>query len=234
MNPPEATLDIERSLQPPGHTGSFIVAGMDEVGRGALAGPVTVGVAAVDLTEVSLLQGLRDSKKLTPKARETTASRISEWAWTGIGHAQPAEIDEYGISVALGIAGLRAWQHLLEAVPTVPSALILDGNYNWLAHPPEKLELARIPDQTRLDIRIKADATCATVSAAAIIAKVTRDKLMSQLDAEYQVYGWAKNKGYGSAQHRQALQKYGVSDHHRKSWKVLPEKPLQEPLLDMS
>lgn len=201
-----------------GHT---MIAGMDEVGRGALAGPVAVGIAAVDVAMSQPLPGLRDSKKLTARQREQLMETIPVWASTAVGMATADEIDAFGISAALGLAGRRAWDQLVSHSPT-PAGLVLDGNTQWLQNAPaESVELLA-PIDARIVMQTKADATCATVSAAAITAKVARDALMVELAKLHPDYGWDSNKGYGSAPHRAALTERGVTDYHRKSWNLVP------------
>lgn len=201
---------------------STVIAGMDEVGRGALAGPVAVGVAAVDVATSQPLAGLKDSKKLSALQRERLMLEIPSWAVTAVGMASAPEIDEYGITAALGLAGRRAWNQLLVATEK-PAGLILDGNTQWLKDAPNSAVQELAPLETQILLKTKADATCATVSAAAIVAKVTRDALMVQLAELHPEYGWASNKGYGSAAHRMALTESGVTEHHRKSWNLVPE-----------
>ncbi len=123
------TLREERRLLREGHR---LVAGMDEVGRGALAGPVTVGVVVVDLGTRTAPSGVRDSKLLTPAAREAMAPRVRRWALaSAVGHAEPEEVDRYGIIAALRLAGRRA----LAALPEVPTCVLLDGSHDWLSPP---------------------------------------------------------------------------------------------------
>ena len=201
-----------------GHT---LIAGMDEVGRGALAGPVAVGVAAVDVVLSQPLPGLRDSKKLTARQREQLMETIPAWASTAVGMASPDEIDTYGLSAALGLAGRRAWDQLVTH-STTPAGLILDGNTHWLQNAPAELVEPLAPMDAHVVMQTKADSTCATVSAAAIAAKVTRDAFMVELAKLHPDYGWHSNKGYGSAIHRLALIEQGVTEHHRKSWNLVP------------
>ena len=121
------TLREERRLLRAGHE---LVAGMDEVGRGALAGPVSVGVVVVDVSVGTAPTGVRDSKLLTPAARQALVPRLRRWALAyAVGHAEPAEIDRYGIVPALRLAGRRA----LAALPTTPSCVLLDGSHDWLS-----------------------------------------------------------------------------------------------------
>jgi ribonuclease HII len=205
MARPEPTLDVEREFFA---NGARIVAGMDEVGRGAIAGPVTIGVVAIDANIGEIPAGLRDSKLMTPKRREAMVPLAKEWgiAWA-TGSATAAEIDKFGIVTSLGLAASRALQNL----GLMPDVVILDGNTSFL------MEEAGGP---RIVTRIKADQDCACVSAASVIAKVERDTLMTQLHEQFPHYGWEGNKGYGAAVHTDAIKTHGVTDLHRKSWNL--------------
>jgi ribonuclease HII len=205
MARPEPTLDVEREFFA---NGARIVAGMDEVGRGAIAGPVTIGVVAIDVNVGEIPAGLRDSKLMTPKRREAMVPIAKEWgiAWA-TGSATAAEIDKFGIVTSLGLAASRALQNLA----ITPDVVILDGNTAFL------MEEAGGP---RIVTRIKADQDCACVSAASVIAKVERDTLMTQLHEQFPHYGWEGNKGYGAAIHTDAIKTHGVTDLHRKSWNL--------------
>jgi ribonuclease HII len=205
MARPEPTLDVEREFFA---TGARIVAGMDEVGRGAIAGPVTIGVVAIDATVGEIPTGLRDSKLMTAKRREAMVPLAKEWgiAWA-TGSATAAEIDRFGIVTSLGLAASRALQNL----GVIPDVVILDGNTSFL------MEEAGGP---RIVTRIKADQDCACVSAASVIAKVERDTLMTQLHEQFPHYGWEGNKGYGASVHTDAIKTHGVTDLHRKSWNL--------------
>ena len=205
MARPEPTLDVEREFFA---NGARIVAGMDEVGRGAIAGPVTIGVVAIDASVGEIPAGLRDSKLMTPKRREAMVPIAKEWgiAWA-TGSATAAEIDKFGIVTSLGLAASRALQNL----GITPDVVILDGNTAFL------MEEAGGP---RIVTRIKADQDCACVSAASVIAKVERDTLMTQLHEQFPHYGWEGNKGYGAAVHTDAIKTHGVTDLHRKSWNL--------------
>ncbi|MGO1182475.1 ribonuclease HII [Micrococcaceae sp. AOP34-BR2-30] len=201
---------------------TMLIAGMDEVGRGALAGPVTVGVAAVEVGPETLpLEGLRDSKALSPTRRAELEPRIVDWC-DGVTaeHASAAEIDEYGISAALALAARRSWTQLVGQLGRTPDILLLDGRDNWLRRAPQQLiaEMPELPQQIHL--RVKADVQCATVASAAIFAKVVRDRLMVTLDEELPAFGWKKNKGYGAAVHRDALIAFGPTSYHRRSWNL--------------
>jgi ribonuclease HII len=205
MARPEPTLDVEREFFA---NGVRIVAGMDEVGRGAIAGPVTIGVVAIDANVGEIPTGLRDSKLMTPKRREAMVPIAKEWgiAWA-TGSATAAEIDKFGIVTSLGLAASRA----LQKLGITPDVVILDGNTSFL------MEETGGP---RIVTRIKADQDCACVSAASVIAKVERDALMTQLHEQYPHYRWEGNKGYGAAVHTDAIKMHGVTDFHRKSWNL--------------
>lgn len=212
------TLRVERALQREGHE---VLVGMDEVGRGALAGPVSVGAVAIDPTCRSAPAGVKDSKLLTPAARVALAPRIRRWclAW-GVGHASPAEIDAVGIMAALRLAGERA----LAQAGAGADLILLDGNHDWLSDPGRVGLLGLLgdgpPALPEVRTMVKADLRCSSVAAASVLAKVTRDALMVQLDPEQPAYGWAGNKGYGAAVHRTALRERGATDHHRRSWNL--------------
>ncbi|MGC4015822.1 MAG: ribonuclease HII [Luteolibacter sp.] len=163
--------------------------------------------------------GLRDSKLLTPAARERLVPRLRRWApaWA-VGHAGADEIDEYGILRALRLAGERA----LAQLPEAPDHVLLDGSYDWLTRPAPTL--FDEPDDTppvRVTTRIKADLRCAGVAAASVLAKTTRDAIMVEHAREHPAYGWAVNKGYASPEHRTALLTHGPCVLHRRSWNLL-------------
>lgn len=205
MARPVPTLDVERELF---DGGARIVVGIDEVGRGAIAGPVTIGAVAIDSSFVSFPDGLADSKLLTPKRREAMEPLVRAWALAhSTGSATAAEIDRIGIISALGLAASRA----LAGLGLRPDVLIVDGNTPFL------VEEAGGP---RVVMRIKADQDCASVAAASVIAKVERDALMTRLHAEHPHYGWEGNKGYGAAVHTEAIRTHGVTAYHRTSWNL--------------
>ncbi len=213
------TLRQERALLREGHA---MLVGMDEVGRGALAGPVSVGVVAVRLSTRTAPSGVRDSKLLTPAARRALVPRLRRWASDhAVGHAGPEEIDRYGIIAALRLAGHRA----LAALTEQPGIVLLDGSHDWLS-PPEQgvlLDPAPLPDLARRPVvttRIKADLRCAAVAAASVLAKVERDDLMVTLSREHPDYGWRENKGYASPEHSAALRRLGACPLHRRSWNL--------------
>ncbi len=215
------SLRVERAMQREGYR---VLAGMDEVGRGALAGPVTVGVVVIDEVCRTAPQGVRDSKLLTPQAREQMVPRIRRWANAfAVGHASAAEIDDIGIIAALRLAGVRA----LGALPVVPDLVILDGNHDWLTAPDQvglfglladpHTSPARVPPVTTM---VKADLRCSTVAAASVLAKVERDNLMVRLAGEHPAYKWEVNKGYAAPEHLAALELHGPCDLHRRSWRL--------------
>ena len=211
------SLRVERALQRDGHR---ILAGMDEVGRGALAGPVTVGVVVIDETCRTAPQGVRDSKLLAPHARERMVPRIERWAVAhAVGHASADEIDEVGIIAALRMAGCRA----LAATGIRPDLVILDGNHDWLTSPHDVglLSFTGEPVATPpVTTMIKADLKCSSVAAASVLAKVTRDRIMVDLGAQVTEYGWVENKGYAAPEHMDALRRVGPSRWHRRSWRL--------------
>ncbi|MDI3330541.1 MAG: ribonuclease HII [Micrococcus sp.] len=220
-------LDVESSLVAAqlseGGAGA-LVAGMDEVGRGALAGPVSVGVVVVRLPDVGPVPGVRDSKALSPARREALVPQVLAWgAAAAVGHAGPAEIDRYGISAALALAGRRAWHRVVQDLGAQPDVLLLDGRDDFLPRAPLEACEGLCAGPERVHLQVKADATCATVAAASILAKVERDGLMTRLAGEHPAYGWDGNKGYGAAMHRAALVDLGPSPHHRLSWRLVPE-----------
>ncbi len=198
------------------------LASVDEVGRGALAGPVSVGVVLIDLSVRTAPRGLKDSKLLTPTLRERLAPRVRRWAPAhAVGHASAAEIDEVGILCALRRAGERA----LSSLPHQPDAVLLDGSYDWLTKPAPTLFDLVEPDDLRcayrVTTRIKADLTCAGVAGASVLAKTERDAIMVDLARSYPEYGWEINKGYATAPHRAALKDMGPCREHRRTWHLL-------------
>ena len=181
-----------------GHT---CVAGLDEAGRGAWAGPVVAAAVILprDAMRCSALRGVRDSKLLTPHRRQALLPRIQQAALAiGVGRASHAEIDILGIVTATRLAMQRA----VQALPLAPDALLIDA-----------LELPAVPLPQR--VLFHADRLCLSVAAASVVAKVTRDRWMAELDAQYPGYGFARHKGYGTAVHQKALAGLGVSAIHR-------------------
>lgn len=216
--------------------GARVVAGMDEVGRGALAGPVSVGVVAVDAQTPEGPRGVADSKLLSPAARAALLPALATWGLArAVGHASAAEIDRFGIIGALRLAGRRALAGLAMPVDVV----LLDGKHDWLTTPaqPGFFDADADADSDAdasadaadnlaagfgalVHTRVKADLTCASVAAASVLAKCERDALMCALSAEHPAYGWSGNKGYGSPDHLAALRALGPSPLHRISWRL--------------
>lgn len=272
------TLDLERGLAAQGYD---LIAGFDEVGRGALAGPVMVGCAAIwardleplngdDAVELSgrtylgVPDGVADSKMLTEHRREAIFDELRDWcAAYAVGQASNTEIDEWGITYALGVAALRALSQVerelglrlggesttkkasgesageivegrpggsvgefigncegsVRALPKV--AGILDGPSDYITKALNTFDAPDVPIPADITTKVKGDQHCATVATAAVIAKVTRDRLMvdlAQSNPRYAAYEWAHNKGYGSAAHRAAIAEHGPTPLHRVSW----------------
>ena len=184
------------------------IAGLDEAGRGALAGPVAVGAVILPNDPAflfSTLNGVRDSKQMTPLERESLAPRIQETALTwSVGFASAQEIDTLGIVPATRLAALRA----LQGLSLTPHYLLTDF----------RLELPQLDlPQTAL---VHGDALCLSIAAASVLAKTARDELMRELDSQYQGYGLGKHKGYGTQLHRLAMKRMGISPIHRKTFQV--------------
>ena len=188
-------------------TGVTLVGGIDEAGRGAWAGPVSAGIVILpaDKNILKTLRGVRDSKLMTAKQRETWADTIKEicLAW-GVGFASAEEIDASNILPATRLAVRRALNNLSK----VPEHLITDY-----------LDLPEISiPQTPL---VKGDRRCLSVAAASVLAKTSRDKIMSQLDENNPAYGFERHKGYGTKQHQAAIRQHGLSGEHRISFRIL-------------
>lgn len=188
-------------------TGVTLVGGIDEAGRGAWAGPVSAGIVILpaDTNILKTLRGVRDSKLMTAKQRETWADTIKEicLAW-GVGFASAEEIDASSILPATRLAVRRALNNLSK----VPEHLITD----YLNLP----EIS-IP-QTPL---VKGDRRCLSVAAASVLAKTSRDEIMCQLDENYPAYGFGLHKGYGTKRHQAAIHQHGLSGEHRSSFRIL-------------
>lgn len=216
------TLRHERTFKA---QGIRLLAGVDEVGRGALAGPVSVGIAVVDLERQKPLAGVRDSKLLSPAERERLDPLVRRWSVaSAVGHATADEIDSLGIIAALRLAGTRAWGTILGS-GVVPDAVLLDGSHNWLS-PADQLSLFDQPVleascDAPVHTKVKADMQCLSVAAASVIAKVERDRIMRNLHTEYPDYGWDVNKGYATRTHRDVLRAAGPTPYHRVSWRLL-------------
>lgn len=200
---------LERSFWDEG----AVVAGVDEVGRGAWAGCVTVG--AVVLPSDRRIYKLRDSKVLDPVRREELAARLEGFALgIGMGHADNAEIDRLGLSRALSLAARRA----VDALPMRPDVVLLDGHWDFLAG-----------YGTRNEPVVHGDARSASIAAASVVAKVTRDRMMVAAGERFPPYDFASNKGYPAPVHRAALDEHGPCPLHRRSW--APVAALRQPRL---
>lgn len=195
MSGPDFTFEQDLSAR-----GVMRIAGVDEVGRGPLAGPVTA--AAVILDPDNIPDGLNDSKALSKKKREALEPLIFASAQVSIAHATVEEIDEINILRASHLAMERA----LAGLGQVDHALI-DGNM---------IPRGLVIPATTL---IKGDARCLSIAAASIVAKICRDRIMVELGQQYPGYGWDTNAGYGSKSHISALQNLGTTPHHRRSFK---------------
>ena len=181
--------------------GLNFVAGVDEVGRGPLAGPVTAAAVLLNWNDVP--KGLNDSKKLTWEKRQELAGEIHRRADVSIAHASPSEIDDINILQASHLAMCRA----VAGLGTCPDLVLIDGNL--------------IPKNLTVSARaiVKGDARSLSIAAASIVAKVARDNLMVDLAQQYPVYGWDKNVGYATKAHLEGLKNHGATPHHRRSFK---------------
>ena len=177
----------------------ILVAGVDEAGRGPWAGPVVS--AAVVLNKENIPEGLNDSKKLSEKKRVSLFSSINKFHSVGVGKSNIEEIDSMNILQATFLSMKRAVDNLNFS----PGLVLVDGNLD------PGLEI-------KTKCIIKGDNISLSIAAASIIAKVTRDNLMLEMDKEYPDYRWKKNKGYGTAEHRNALEMFGPCKYHRKSF----------------
>ena len=191
------TRSAEQELWTAGHD---VVVGVDEVGRGAWAGPLMVGAAV--LPRARRVNGVRDSKMLTEAEREALFDRIAEWcvAWS-VGHASQQECDELGMSAAQRLAARRA----LDGLGVEPDQVLVDGNWDFVGG-----------GRTRRIV--KGDATCLSIAAASILAKVTRDRIMRAEARSFPGYDFELNKGYPCPRHKVALQAWGPTSIHRRSW----------------
>ena len=213
-------LSKERALRTAGHSW---IGGMDEVGRGAWAGPVSVGVAMIPAkaTKRTLPRWLRDSKQLSEGRRESIFESVGAWCldWA-VGHASPEECDRWGMRVALRLASQRA----LAGLASPPDALLVDG----------PLDLVTGPEPAEGDFCgsvhpvVGGDARCASVAAASVLAKVVRDRLMRAESEHFPPYAFEQNKGYPSPTHQMALRGYGLSSIHRRSWAFVDSLPWRD------
>jgi ribonuclease HII len=195
------TRTIERSLRADGHD---VIVGFDEVGRGAWAGPLVVGAAV--LPPERRVNGVRDSKMLTETERERLFDRVAGWcaAWA-VGAATQAECDDLGMAAAQQLAANRALAGI-RAAGVEPDAVVLDGNWDFVK---ANLRTVRL---------VKGDATCLTISAASILAKVSRDREMRAVAEHFPWFSFDTNKGYPCPVHKAGLQAWGPSTVHRRTW----------------
>jgi ribonuclease HII len=183
-----------------------LVVGVDEAGRGPWAGPVVAGAAILDPATIptELLYRLDDSKKLSAAVRERLFEGLLEHATTAVGFASVAEIDDLNILAATMLAMRRA----VDGLPVLPDIALVDGN--------------RTPGlPCRVRTVVKGDSRSSSIAAASIVAKVTRDRIMAGLAGDFPGYGWETNQGYGTAAHRDGLDRLGITIHHRRSFKPI-------------
>ena len=198
---------LEESL---GLSTSAVIVGVDEVGRGPLAGPVTAAAVFVDRQKITLdlLTKIDDSKKISQKKHATISKQIESIAIIGIGWASSGEIDQLNILEATMLAMQRAISCLRKQIISDPDYILIDGN--------------KVP---RLDFPSKAivrgDEKSLSIAAASIVAKNKRDAFMTSLSKLYPGYGWEKNVGYGTGEHLAAIEREGITVHHRRSFKPI-------------
>jgi ribonuclease HII len=201
------SLTIERGLW---DDGADVIVGVDEVGRGAWAGPISVGAAVLPADK--RVYRVRDSKMLTEVERERIFDRIAGWcrAWA-VGHASQEECDSLGMSAAQKLAARRA----IEGLGLTPDHVLIDGRWDFVGLGPAA------PTQ-RL---VKGDATCLSIAAASILAKVTRDRMMRQEAQHFPAYDFDLNKGYPCPRHKMALRAWGPTSIHRRTWVFMDHLP---------
>jgi ribonuclease HII len=199
--------EIERELAA---AGLPCVAGVDEVGRGAWAGPAVVCAVVVRSGFPDPLPGLTDSKRITPRRRAALAGELPGWvADHALGEASHEEIDALGMTAALRAAALRA----LERLNVTPDVVLLDGSHDYIGSP------------RRVRCVVKADLRSVSVAAASVIAKVSRDRAMADLGVEHPDFAFEDNAGYPSPAHQEALARLGPTPYHRLSWSYLDDLP---------
>jgi ribonuclease HII len=199
--------EIERELAA---LGLPCVAGVDEVGRGAWAGPAVVCAVVVRPGFPDSLPGLTDSKRMTPRRRTALAGELPGWvADHALGEASHEEIDALGMTAALRVAAVRA----LERLNVTPDVVLLDGSHDYIGSP------------RRVRCVVKADLRSVSVAAASVIAKVSRDQAMADLGVKYPDFAFEDNAGYPSPAHQEALARLGPTPYHRLSWSYLDDLP---------
>ncbi|MGH9280219.1 MAG: ribonuclease HII, partial [Acidimicrobiales bacterium] len=198
------SLSTERALW---DAGCDVVVGVDEVGRGSWAGPISVGAAV--LPRDRRVRKVRDSKMLTEPEREHIFPRLAEWCATwAVGHASQEECDELGMSAAQKLAARRA----IAGLGVVPDAVLVDGNLDFVGG-------------ARVKRIVKGDASCLSIATASVLAKVTRDRLMRAEAEHFPAYDFDRNKGYPCPRHKAALQAWGPTSIHRRSWVFMDHLP---------
>ncbi len=202
------SLRVERGLWAAGHE---VVVGVDEVGRGAWAGPISVGAAV--LPQDKRVYKVRDSKMLTEKQREQLFDRVASWcvAWA-VGHASQVECDTMGMSLAQKLAAKRA----IVGLGLTPDKVLIDGNWDFVG----------TGNTQRL---IKGDARCLSIAAASVLAKVTRDRIMREEAPNFPGYDFDLNKGYPCPRHKMALKAWGPTSIHRRTWVFMDHLPWSMP-----
>lgn len=199
--------------------GFEVIVGLDEVGRGAWAGPVSVGVALIPM-EVPPPTGLRDSKLVPEHHREALFPLVAAWCmdWS-VGHAGPDECDQWGMTIALRLAAQRA----LAGLSCIPDVVLVDGGFDYVTEPGnDDVATVRTP---KIRTLVRGDATCTSIAAASIVAKVTRDRMMRDLSESFPAFDFDRNKGYPSPTHRTALAGRGLTAIHRRSWSYVENLP---------
>lgn len=180
--------------------GGGLIAGVDEAGRGPLCGPVVAAAVIFPNRDIEIPVVIRDSKKMSPAQRAVAYDWITKNTIWATGQCSPAEIDELNILWA----SMRAMERAVAGLQCAPDMCLIDGN--------------RVPKNLRGRAVIKGDAKSLSIAAASIIAKETRDKIMHDLAVQFPEYGWNKNAGYPTAEHLSAIEKYGVTEHHRRTF----------------
>lgn len=209
MVAPAPTLELERSLLD-GATHDAVLIAVDEVGRGALAGPVTIGAVCISTMVADPPVGVRDSKTVGQRRRFELVPLIEEWAQSvAVAHVPAQRIDEVGIVRALGEGAASAVEEAAGNYHV--RTVLLDGRHDFISPVDPRWTVQTI---------VRGDATCASIAAASIIAKEQRDALMRELHRQFPVFGWDRNVGYGTAEHRLAIADNGASEFHRKTWRL--------------
>ena len=181
-------------------SGINLIAGVDEAGRGPLCGPVVAAAVIFPNRDIEIPVVIRDSKKMSPHQRAVAYDWVTQNTIWAVGQCSPAEIDELNILWA----SMRAMERAVEKLSCAPELCLIDGN--------------RVPKNLRGRAVVRGDAKSLSIAAASIIAKETRDKIMHDLAVRFPMYGWDKNAGYPTAEHLRAIEKYGVTEHHRRSF----------------